>query len=152
MAVRPHNQQIGIELGDLGKQLVGYRRSRQFVPNYLRLRMQPMPPKMSDQVFGELYVSIFLGSTNKTVTAPDILNIGSASCTARLASRLPFQATSTFSPIRSEHRPAKGTTSAGLLQARDDILRGLQSGGVIRDALPENDEIGSLCPARNVGR
>ena len=60
MAVRPHDQEIGIELGHLGQQSIRDRKGREFVPDHSRLGVQAMSPEMEDQVFGELYVRIFL--------------------------------------------------------------------------------------------
>ena len=60
MAVRPHDQKIGVELGRLGEQSIGDGKGREFLSNHLRPRMQAVSPEMEDEVFGEFYVGIFL--------------------------------------------------------------------------------------------
>lgn len=59
MAVRPHDQEIGIELGHLGQQSISDRKGRKFVPDHSRPGVQAVSPEMEDQVLGELNVRVF---------------------------------------------------------------------------------------------
>lgn len=60
MAVRSHDQEIGIQLGHLGEQSIRDGNGRQLVPNDLGPGMQAVSPEMEDEIFGEFHVRIFL--------------------------------------------------------------------------------------------
>ena len=113
--------------------------------------MQAVSPEVRDQVFGKFDVGVFLrihqqdsNGTRCTHQRQSVLQRS-----ARFAAPVPGDQHILAEPVWPATRIRHDQYRAA---AREDhILWMVQSGGIVRDALPENDEIGAVSAARDIG-
>src|SRR5882757_8830273 len=114
--------------------------------------MQSVSPEVRDEIFGEFDVGVFLRihqqDSNGTRCAHQRQSV--LHCPARFATAVPGDQHILADPVW----PATGIGQDQYRAAarEDHILWMVQSGGMVRGALPEKHEIGTMSPTCDINR